>query len=304
MSITYKDKYYDHFSKNQFTTAPYFNRDKNYLMRFNAPLENYRFDKNNLSIIFFKQGIGELHWRDRRVKIGGNKFIVTNPSNGWEYINPDKDYIDVLSFVISPQLRSQFNYFKTVSQNQLLNNPWGEIVNDSFFMENPLNASYYSSGQLLEKIHRLSRQLNFNFLCPEELAIEVLQRITQDQLKAYRLAGVIQAKKKSTQLETFKRLLTAYEYIHDNVMNPISLQDLSLESSLSKFHLYESFKAVYGKTPHQYVNRVKITKAKEFLQTGQYSIGKVSDLLGFSDLAVFSKVFKKAYGKPPSYFLA
>jgi len=61
-------------------------------------------------------------------------------------------------------------------------------------------------------------------------------------------------------------------------------------------------KKAFGKTPHQYINRLKIAKAKEALQNNDLSISEVSDLFGFSDLAVFSKVFKKAYGHPPSYF--
>lgn len=73
-------------------------------------------------------------------------------------------------------------------------------------------------------------------------------------------------------------------------------------SSLSKFHLYDSFKKAFGKTPHQYINRLKLAKAKELVQYGGLSVSEISDLLGFSDQSVFSKVFKKAYGHPPSYF--
>ncbi len=304
MSLKYKDKYYDHFSKREFATAPNFDRNRNYMMRFCAPLENYRFDDNNLTFIFFKRGIGELHWKNKRVKISHNKFIVTNPSDGWEYINYKKEYIDVLSLVISAEFKRQFDYFNIATKEQLLDMPFGQVETNSFFIENPLNANYYSSGRLLERIYRSSKQLEFELFCPEELAMEVLQMATQDQVKAYSLAGKIKAKKKSTQIETFRRLLIAYEYIHDNITTPISLRELSLESSLSKYHLYESFRTIYGSTPYQYVNRVKIAKAKELLQKGQYSVSEVSDLFGFSNLAVFSKVFKKAHGCAPSYFRA
>ncbi|MEM7485687.1 MAG: AraC family transcriptional regulator [Bacteroidota bacterium] len=302
-SITnYRDKYYDHFSSEEYEKAPNFFQDKNYMMRHVTPLDNYVFDGNSLTIIFFKEGFGELHWKHKSTKIGHNKFIVINPSIGWEYTNEKRQYIDVLSLVISNEFRKQLNFYNNATVDQLLDTPFHQIEDHSFFMENPLNADYYSSGKLLKAIHQQSADDEFKLLSPEELAIEVLQRISEEQIKAYTYASRIEAKKKNTQIEIYRRLLIVYEYIHDNIANPISFQELSLESSLSKYHLYESFKTVYGKTPHQYINCLKVTKAKEYLQKEMFSISEVADLLGYSDLSVFSKVFKKVYGKPPSYY--
>ncbi|GAA3611810.1 AraC family transcriptional regulator [Flavivirga amylovorans] len=302
MNTKYKDKYYDHFSQKEFKQAPDFCQDKNYMMRFIAPLNSYTFDNNNLTIIFFKEGSGEIIWNGKRVKVGKNKFIVLNPGVGWEYINERQEYIDVFSIVISDEFRKQLNFYNKSTESQLLESPFEQINENSFFIESPLNANCYKSGELLKKIHTQSERFEFKFLAPEELAIEVLKQISKEQIKAYSLASKIDVKKKATQLETFKRLLIANEYIHDNITNPISLQELSIQASLSKHHLYESFKTIYGKTPHQYINRLKVTKSKEYLKKGQLSISEVSDLFGFSDLSVFSKVFKKAYGHPPSYY--
>ncbi|MBS9463385.1 helix-turn-helix transcriptional regulator [Flagellimonas sp. 389] len=272
------------------------------MMRFVAPLGNYVFDDNSLTIIFFKDGVGELRWKHKNVKIGENRFIVINPSIGWEYVNEKEEYIDVLSLIISDTFRKQLNFYNNATVKQLLDTPFDQIDESSFFMESPLNADYFPSGKLLKSIHQQSTNEEFKLFSPEELSIEVLQRISQEQINAYNHASRIVAKKKSTQIEIYRRLLIVYEYIHDNIANPISFQELSLESSLSKYHLYESFKAVYGKTPHQYINWLKVTKAKEHLQKGLFSISEVADLLGYSDLSVFSKVFKKVYGKSPSYY--
>ncbi len=302
MNSKYKDSYYDHFSRQAFDRAPIFCRDKNYMMRFIAPLKSYTFENNNLTIIFFKNGAGKLVWNDKQVKIGTNKFIVLNPGVGWEYVNENSDCIDVLSFVVSNDFRGQLNFYNKANETQLLESPFDQIDDDAFFIENPLSADHYLSGELLKKIHAQSEGFEFDFLSAEELAIDVLQRISEEQVKAYSLASKIEAKKKTTQMETLRRLLIAYEYIHDNITDSISLEKLTLEASLSKYHLYKSFRAVYGKTPHQYINRLKVAKSKQYIQSGQFSISEVYNLFGFNDLSVFSKVFKKAYGHPPSHY--
>ncbi|MEM9671028.1 MAG: AraC family transcriptional regulator [Bacteroidota bacterium] len=301
--MNYQDTYYDHFSKRSTKTPPQFKEDQNYLMRFHAPLSSYTFENNNLTIIYFKNGVGELRWKNKRVEIKGERFIITNPSLGWEYINSKAKPIDVLSLVINEKFRKQFHFFKTSSSLRQLDDPWGEDAPASFFLEKPLISSYYKSGQLLQRIHQLSSDSMFQFTSPKELAIDVLTSIYQDQYHGYALAKRVQAKKPSTQLETFKRLLIAYEYIYDNINNPITLEELSNVSSLSKFHLYNSFKNVYGQTPHQYINRLKVAKAKECIQQGENSIGEIANQFGFNDISVFSKVFKKICGKPPSHYL-
>lgn len=303
MSLNYKDRYYNHFEKRDGKNPPKFEKDKNYMMRFDAPLSHFKFEDNNLTIIYFKDGVGELQWKNKRIKVEANKFIVTNPSMGWEYVNERQDYIDVLSLVICDALREQFNYFVSTSQVRLLDNPFHSISNQTYFMEQMFGANYYRSGWLLQSIYRLSNNIDYAQTCPEELSIDVLQTIYNDQYRGYGLATHIASKKPSTKLETLKRLLRANEYIQDNLMNPISLDELSRVSTLSKYHLYNSFKLVYGKTPHQYINSLKIKKAQKILQNQKLSVSEVSDLFGFSDLAVFSKLFKKVYGKPPSYYL-
>ncbi|MGD1894945.1 MAG: helix-turn-helix transcriptional regulator [Cyclobacteriaceae bacterium] len=165
-----------------------------------------------------------------------------------------------------------------------------------------MGAAHYKSGKLLQRIHQFSSESAFHLTDPEELSMNVLTSIYEDQYHGYALAKRVQAKKPSTQLETFKRLLIAYEYIHDNISEPISLEELARVSLLSKFHLYDSFKNVYGQTPHQYINRLKVAKAKEYIQQGENSIGEVADLFGFNDICVFSKIFKKIYGNPPSHY--
>ncbi|MFS4467566.1 helix-turn-helix domain-containing protein [Maribacter sp. 2210JD10-5] len=308
MPHIYKNLFYNHFENQSYKAKvedfpTNYKSEENLLLRYKARIPYFNFHQNSLTIRYFKQGSGELMLKDRRLKVRDEDFLILNPNDGWEFINERNDYIDVLSFGISNSLISQCNFYLQEENEKILSDPLGETSHDTFFIESPLKAKHYASGQLLQFIYGLSNQDDFKLTCPDELTIEILQSIYREQKLGNKIEKEIQAKKSVTKKETFRRLLLAYEYIHDNVGTHISIEQLSFVSSLSKFHLYNSFKMAFGKTPHQYINRLKVSKAKELVKTGKLSISEVSDSLGFSDLSVFSKVFKKVYGHPPSYYM-
>ncbi len=296
----YKDRYYNHFTGKGTILPPQFSNNENYLMRFMAPLSDYIYEENNLTVIYFKKGTGELHWHDKKVFLQDDKFVITNPGEGWVYHNRSGDYIDVLSFVMCDSFKEEFDFYLKSSSKQLLDTPFERYRADSFFLECPLSARYYTSGKLLQNIYFVSGTKNYQYLSPQEITIEVLQALCKDQLRAYSKAQKIEVAKSSTKMETFRRLLVAYEYIHDNFNRSFNLEELSRQCCLSKFHLYNSFKCVYGRTPHQYINRVRLNKARHYLKNKGLTVTEVSDALGFADIASFSKLYKKMYGESPS----
>lgn len=302
MTSKYIDNYYDHFSKYNSKTPPVFERDRNYMMRFCTPLSSYRFDNSNLTIVYFKHGSGEFQVGNKKLDIDGGKFIVVNPGLGWEFTKNKSGYLDVLGMVVSHSFKEQFNYFSKASLPDILEDPFHQVPDKAYFIEYAFRVDNYRSGKLIKAIHKLSNNSDYEHISPEELCIEVLHAIYKDQNRGYDLATHIEAKKSSTKLETLRRLLIANDYIHDNLMNTISLEDLTRVSTLSRYHLYYSFKTVYGNTPHQYINRIKMAKAKAYIREGQCSLSEIADLLGYNDLSVFGKVFKKVYGRSPSHY--
>lgn len=87
------------------------------------------------------------------------------------------------------------------------------------------------------------------------------------------------------------------EYILNHFEENISLDELSIESNLSKFTLIRAFKKIYGITPHQYHLRVCIAKTREFLAKNEKT-----SLLCFTDQSHFIKVFKEIVGVTPEQY--
>lgn len=97
-----------------------------------------------------------------------------------------------------------------------------------------------------------------------------------------------------------KPVKAAITYINNNLYERISLSDVAANTGLSKEYLSSLFKKETGENVSTFINRSKTEEAAKLLAEGNRSISEVSDLLGYSDLSYFSKVFAKHFGYPPS----
>ena len=92
----------------------------------------------------------------------------------------------------------------------------------------------------------------------------------------------------------------ALHYLENHLSEPFSLQELCRECCISKSSLFERFRKVTGTTPLQYRNAILARIGNEFLETGNYSVEQVSNMLHFSSPDYFRILYKKHYGCPPS----
>lgn len=62
------------------------------------------------------------------------------------------------------------------------------------------------------------------------------------------------------------------------------------------------FKKATHKTPLEYLTEVRVEHAKKLIVTGNYTIGQVSEMVGYDDPYYFSKIFKKSTGFSPKKY--
>ncbi|HEY9075712.1 MAG TPA: ATP-binding protein [Anaerolineaceae bacterium] len=91
----------------------------------------------------------------------------------------------------------------------------------------------------------------------------------------------------------------AVAFIHKNYSQPISRRDIASAIGVSENYLSQIFRKEMTISPWDYLNRLRIHRAKELLlQTGN-SITQIAMQVGFNDSAYFSRVFHKQVGKSP-----
>lgn len=94
------------------------------------------------------------------------------------------------------------------------------------------------------------------------------------------------------------------EYIGCNYMHKISLTELSGIFFLSPQYISATFKKQTGYTPVEYLNKTRISKAREMFMNGESDIGKVAENVGIGDIHYFYKVFKQFEKNTPAQFIA
>jgi AraC-like DNA-binding protein len=102
--------------------------------------------------------------------------------------------------------------------------------------------------------------------------------------------------------DIYVKLVRGKVFIDQHFDEPIDLETVSANAYLSSFHFHRLFTKVYRITPHQYITRKRIDKAKELLKTGEISIAGVCTDVGFESHGSFTTLFKKHQGLAPRIY--
>jgi AraC-like DNA-binding protein len=87
-------------------------------------------------------------------------------------------------------------------------------------------------------------------------------------------------------------------YIDKHFSENINLDKIAAKALVSKFHFIRVFKKYYGRTPNQYLQEVRIEKAKAILKKGK-TIDEACNAIGFTSKTSFISLFKKMTGITP-----
>lgn len=91
------------------------------------------------------------------------------------------------------------------------------------------------------------------------------------------------------------------EYLAAHLEDPVSLDELGKIAGLSKYHLLRAFTKETGITPYNYLETLRIDRAKSLLKQGM-SPAAVAQNAGFSDQSHFTNAFKRFIGLTPGQF--
>lgn len=92
------------------------------------------------------------------------------------------------------------------------------------------------------------------------------------------------------------------QYIEKNFSKGIRIEELADLANMTVRTFIRNFKKATGNTPYEYIQKVKIERAKKLLELMDVGIEQVSFEVGYSDFAAFRKIFKKYVGLTPSKY--
>ena len=90
--------------------------------------------------------------------------------------------------------------------------------------------------------------------------------------------------------EELERLLTA------------GLEKYAASKNISVSWFIQNFKQYTNTTPAQYIQNLRLSNAKSLLETTNYNVTEISNLVGYENPLYFSRFFRKQFGASPSQF--
>lgn len=194
-------------------------------------------------------------------------------------------------FLIQPQMDSE-----------LMTGPDGFCVKDSVSIRGKLLNSFLAATglehaaclsdfdwrmleQLLERIQEFAlKNKSDDTMTNSLLAYELLECLAFSHQKA----------------DPVPKLARLKEFMQKNLSQPLTLHDLAKQYGSSESTLLQTFRAVYGKTPHAQLIELRMEQAAKLLLASPWlSIKEVADQSGYSNSMNFSTAFRRSYGMSP-----
>ena len=100
----------------------------------------------------------------------------------------------------------------------------------------------------------------------------------------------------------YRCIKQAIGYINSECERDMSLEEVCRFVGLSKYYFAREFHNITGYTFVSYLNMARCEKAKAMLSEGDFDIGEVGRLCGFTDQSYFTRVFKNQTGMSPTKY--
>jgi len=100
------------------------------------------------------------------------------------------------------------------------------------------------------------------------------------------------------------RLNRVVDFIRQNCGREIRLWELANLAGMSPHYFCQLFKQSTGTSPHQFLLRSRIARAKELLRNRDFTVSHAAVATGFADQSHFTKVFRRMVGVTPVQFRA
>ena len=99
-----------------------------------------------------------------------------------------------------------------------------------------------------------------------------------------------------------RRLLRARDAIDRAYAEPLDVPAIAAVAHLSPAHFSRCFRAVFGETPHRYLQRRRIERSMFLLRETGRSVTDICCDVGFTSLGTFSRTFREVVGESPSAY--
>lgn len=209
------------------------------------------------------QGNAVFECEDQSIQVGTGEIIFVPKGMDYTLHAKEHEHLFVIHFDMLPDVTQEFTVFR------------------------PLNTAEYEI--LMRKMHQVwqLKEPGYKFKA-SALFFQLLEQLSKENAQNDLPNGN----------DKFSYIMT---YIHSHYTDPsLSVACLADLYGSSATYFRRVFTEACGVPPLQYINRLKINRAKELLSSGYYSVAEAAYATGFTDPKYFSRFVIKETGIAPS----
>lgn len=185
-----------------------------------------------------------------------------------------------------------------------------QLIYIHFNLFSDRNKKYALRDQVWSEVQRIPRGLNI-----EEYLIEIVNEfdnnfwgsktvtsacMLQVITKVYRLKHNLSLNPAKLKLKN--KIRPALDYLYEHFSEECSISYLAKMVHLHPFYFTRIFKHAIGVTPHLFLRKLRIQKAKALILNTDLSFTQIAEYVGFNSIHHFSRTFKQLEGLTPSQY--
>lgn len=240
----------------------------------------HKFYIGNNSVIFHNDINGFFKYEDYSLLEKYQRLLLEGIKTGNKTIVV-KRLEDIFECIIS---------FEHINMNYLKNFYWSIIT---YINNIRLSVAQASNDRKVESINLLS----LHSMIDESQSVNELNELLRD------VSLSITTKINNYNNKSIKLILRkAIDYLHEHYNEQITLNEVAEHVYVSTSYISRMFKKELGRNFVDYLNGIRIEKAKELLMDPKYKTYEVAENVGIPDAHYFSRLFKKYEGKSPTKY--
>lgn len=235
------------------------------------------------------------------VNINEDFFFISNRFQSYTLEIDSKKPVETFNIHIGEKFSEGVLGALLSSADTILNNGKQQQVHTVAFY-NRLYRRDEIFNQLLKQVQQAQTKDRFNNLLFEEKLQSILLYLLRQHRDIMQQVKSMPPVKLSTKIELHKRLGFAIDYIHSSDLLQLNIDDMAAAACLSKFHFLRLFRQLYGVSPYQFIQSLRIEKASRLLKYSDLPVQTIADDLGFENSNSFSRLFHQRKGFYPTAF--
>lgn len=227
-------------------------------------------------------------------------FLILNHGQRYSSAIASTSTVESFSVFFAADLVAEVSRAHDLTESELLDEPEGDGVVPRF--QERLQRDDHLVAPAVARFRRALRGGKTDEPWLAEKLRDLVCRLLPASQRPPRPWDPLPAARESTRRELYRRLMRARDFLESAVGERVTLEAVARAACLSPFHLQRSFRSAFGLTPHAYLIRMRLQRAKALLRETDEAISTICCEVGFESLGSFSAMFTRAVGLSPSAY--